>query len=86
MRLNITPLRIFHLIIFKISTYGLGQLLIFKLQWTPLSAYGFGCTIIVQINNAILAILDESKKETNEGREHAQEQRRQNAGRNRKTN
>jgi hypothetical protein len=85
MRLNITPLRIFHLIILTISTYGLGQLLIFKLQWTPLSAYGFGCTIIVQINNAILAVLDESKKETTEGREHAQERRKHKAGGNRKT-
>ena len=86
MRVNLSPTRIFHLVILTASTYILGQILIHKLDWTPLSAYGFGCTIVVQINNTILHISDTDPPEGNDkdidipsGRERVVERRRQNA-------
>lgn len=86
MRVNLSPTRIFHLAILTASTYVLGQIVIHKLEWTPLSAYGFGCTIVVQINNAILKILEMDPTEDNDqditipsGRERVLERRRQKA-------
>ena len=58
MKVNISPKRIFHLILLIFSTYVLSQILIRKLEWTPLSAYGLGCTIVVQVNNAILTLFE----------------------------
>ncbi|ACI64194.1 predicted protein [Thalassiosira pseudonana CCMP1335] len=58
MNVNISPRRIIHLLLLILFTYLLGQVLIVKLDWTPLSAYGFGCTIVVQINNGILWLFD----------------------------
>ena len=61
----------------------LGQLLVHKMDWTPLSAYGFGCTIVIQLNNAILKISEEStdgdKDASIVGRERVLERRKQKA-------
>ena len=87
MKINLSWQRICHLILLSSSTYALGKLLIRTLEWTPLSAYGFGCTVIVQINNAILSIIeteviykDNRSKDVIGGRERGRERRKQKGG------
>ena len=67
MKVNISPERILHFIALTISTYLIGKLLITKLDWTPLSAYGLGCTIVVQVNNAILKISEADPSDSGDG-------------------
>lgn len=49
-----------------------------------MSAYGFGCTLVVQVNNAILKILESDSlvnesKDVSNGRERVLERRKQRA-------
>jgi hypothetical protein len=80
MKVNLSPQRICHLLLLTSASYAIGQLLILKLEWTPLSAYGFGCTLVVQVNNAILKILESDNlvnesKDVVSGRERVLERR-----------
>ncbi|KAL7475352.1 hypothetical protein ACHAWX_000062, partial [Stephanocyclus meneghinianus] len=64
------------------------QILIRKLEWTPLSAYGLGCTIVVQASNAILTLFELDTlgdrgvkgKDANKARETDWEGRRRKSG------
>lgn len=88
MKVNISPKRIFHLILLIFSTHVLSQILIRKLEWSLLSAYGLGCTVVVQVNNAILTLFESDTlvdravkgKDANKARETDSEGRRLKSG------
>mmetsp|Transcript_15715 Transcript_15715/g.33228 ORF Transcript_15715/g.33228 Transcript_15715/m.33228 type:complete len:95 (+) Transcript_15715:180-464(+) len=53
MKINLDRWRILHLLVLMGISFVLAEILIAKMGWTGLSAYGFACTITTQINNAI---------------------------------
>lgn len=58
MKVNIDATRIIHLLTLLVLTVSGGQILIRTWEWNPLTAYGFVCTIVCQISNVIMKILD----------------------------
>ena len=64
MKFTFDRYRILHLILLMACSYIVAETLIAKMEWSKLSAYGFACTVITQLNNAINPIESDDSKHT----------------------
>jgi hypothetical protein len=53
MKITFDRYRILHLFLLMACTFILAETLIAKMDWSKLSAYGFACTVVTQISNAM---------------------------------
>lgn len=72
MKVTFDRYRILHLILLMACSWVLAKILIAKLEWTAMSAYGFACTLTTQINQAI-----NSAKKDDDGDNNGAEKKRQ---------
>ena len=61
MKITFDRYRILHLFLLMACTFILAEILIAKIYWSKLSAYGFACTVVTQINNAMNPIESHSE-------------------------
>ena len=64
MKITFDRYRILHLILLVACSFILAETLIAKMEWSKLSAYGFACTMISQLSNAISPIESDDSKRT----------------------
>ena len=65
MKVTIDRYRIFNLVLLLACSGVLAEIIIFKFEWSRLSAYGFTITICVQISNAINQLDVEAQQNKN---------------------
>jgi hypothetical protein len=65
MQVTLDSTRILHLIALLLSSFLIAKILQFKLDWTPLSAWGLGITLSCQVSNAIMKIMDPENSNNN---------------------
>ena len=63
MKINTSLDRWLHLLALLICSYIGAQALMYYLDWTSLAAYGSAVTVAVQINNALLKMMEEEEKQ-----------------------
>ncbi|KAL7527882.1 hypothetical protein ACHAWF_002347 [Thalassiosira exigua] len=73
MKVTIDRYRILHLILLIICSFILAEILIKKLGWSRLSAYGFACTLTSQISQAIHRLQTDNPDGEDEDRQDKRE-------------
>ena len=63
MKVTFDNTRLLHLFLLIAFSYLGGYLLVSYLEWTPLSAFGFACTVVCQVSNVILKVFSEEGME-----------------------
>ena len=82
MKVTIERYRVLHLLVLTGCSFVLAEILIHKLGWTALSAYGMACTFTSQVSSAIYAQTEEEEVDAaelkrKEKRERVAEKRRE---------
>lgn len=77
MKVTIDRYRILHLVLLMACSFVLGEILIAKMGWAPLSAYGFACTVTSQISSAAReALANKDQKEEVDSAQKKREEKR----------